>query len=607
MSGRVRLAAVPFLSARPFTYGLEQGLGEDLFELAFDSPEGCARRVSSGEAHLALLPSANYRRIARDRGLDVRVVPHIAAVVRDDLPTALAEEHSLGALTGSVGDWRARTGLPFVSLLWCGRLGTIGPEVANLLAQSLRQGLAHLRDIATAFAEAHGGDPAHNERLLAHSLGYRLGSAELSGLGAFFDHLHLAEAPALTAPAPARIRLFEFDEAPHIAQPTGPTRVKIAMPGVDALLADAAAGKRLSPAEGIRLYESASLLDLGKAADQRRQSLHARNLVTYIIDRNVNYTNLCVTACKFCNFFRPAKSQEAYTLSREVLAQKFSETVAMGGIQILLQGGVNPQLRLDYFEDLFRWTKANFPLALHALSPEEVSFIAKQEGLPIRTVLERLVAAGLDSLPGGGAEILDDEIRHRISPLKCSADTWITVMREAHGLGLRTTATLVFGFGETPEHIAKHLERLRALQDKTAGFTAFICWPFQAEGTRLRLGDDTTALRYLRVFSLARLYLDNFPNLQVSWPTMGPTIGQVALRFGGNDFGSAMIEENVVSQAGAVFKLSAEDIERRVRAAGFVPRRRNMRYELLPVRGGAASVGREAAGNIPPQLPLAGA
>jgi len=197
-------------------------------------------------------------------------------------------------------------------------------------------------------------------------------------------------------------------------------------------------------------------------------------------------------------------------------------------------------------------------------------------------VLGRLIAAGLDSLPGGGAEILDDEIRHRISPLKCTTATWLEVMREAHALGLRTTATLVFGFGETPGHIVAHLERLRALQDQTSGFTAFICWPFQAEGTRLRLKDDTTAQRYLRIFSLARLYLDNFPNLQVSWPTMGPSIGQIALRFGGNDFGSAMIEENVVSQAGAVFKLSANDIERCVTAAGFVPRRRNMRYELLP-------------------------
>jgi len=251
-------------------------------------------------------------------------------------------------------------------------------------------------------------------------------------------------------------------------------------------------------------------------------------------------------------------------------------------VQVLLQGGVNPELRIAYYEDLFRWCKANFPLALHALSPEEISAIARLESLTIRQVLERLVAAGLDSLPGGGAEILDDEIRHRISPLKCSTETWLSVMREAHLLGLRSTATMVFGFGETGSHIIKHFERLRALQDQTRGFTAFICWPFQSEGTRLRLHDDTSAQRYLRIFALARLYLDGFANLQVSWPTMGPAIGQVALRFGGNDFGSVMIEENVVSQAGAVFSLSAADIERWIRGAGFVPRRRDMRYQLLP-------------------------
>jgi cyclic dehypoxanthinyl futalosine synthase len=306
-------------------------------------------------------------------------------------------------------------------------------------------------------------------------------------------------------------------------------------------------------------------------------------LVTYIIDRNVNYTNVCITRCKFCNFYRPPSSKEGYTLSRDVLAQKFQETVDLGGVQVLLQGGLNPELPLAWYEDLFRWMKSSFPLAIHGLSPEEIRYIAEIENLPIRAVLERLVAAGLDSVPGGGAEILDDEIRHAISPLKCTTDTWMEVMREGHALGLRSTATMVFGFGETPAHIVNHLERLRALQDQTSGFTAFICWPFQAEGTRLKLRDDTTAVRYLRLFALARLYLDNFPSLQVSWPTMGPEVGQVALRFGGNDFGSAMIEENVVSQAGAVFKLGAGDIERYVRGAGFVPRRRNMRYELLPV------------------------
>ncbi len=592
MTGRVRLAAVPYLSARPLTYGIERGLGEDLFELAFDSAEGCASRVASGLAALALVPSTSLRSLSRGSGLDLRVVPRVAVVVRGDTPPDLAQEHSLGALSGSVGDWRRRFGLPFVSLLWIGRSGSAGEAEANLLAESLEQGLAHLADIAGSFAEAHGGIPARYEGFLTESLSYRLGAEEMSGLAAFVEHLRLAEASSDTTPTtPTRIRFFDFAYAPGRASPAAGSKPrKTALPGLDALLSGAAAGERLSPAEGVRLYESASLLDLGKAADERRRWLHPQNLVTYIIDRNVNYTNLCVTACKFCNFYRPAKSKDAYTLSREALAEKFSETVAMGGIQILLQGGVNPSLRIGYYEDLFRWIKASFPLALHALSPEEVSFIANQEGLSIREVLRRLVSAGMDSLPGGGAEILDDEIRQQVSPLKCSAETWMDVMREAHALGLRTTATMVFGFGETPEHIVKHLERLRALQDKTAGFTAFICWPFQAEGTRLRLKDDTSAHRYLRVFSLARLYLDNFPSLQVSWPTMGPDIGQVALRFGGNDFGSAMIEENVVSQAGAVFKLSAEDIERRVRAAGFVPRRRNMRYELLPVRGGSTPV-----------------
>jgi cyclic dehypoxanthinyl futalosine synthase len=329
------------------------------------------------------------------------------------------------------------------------------------------------------------------------------------------------------------------------------------------------------------LCESASVYDLGLAADARRRALHPRGVVTYIIDRNVNYTNACTTACQFCNFYRPPGDDRIYTLTRDELAHKLQETVDLGGIQVLLQGGVNPELGLGYFEDLFRWMKANFPIAIHGLSPEEVRQLAERERLPIARVLERLIAAGLDSVPGGGAEILDDEIRQRISPHKCSVATWLEVMRQAHRLGLRTTATMVFGFGEKAQHVLGHLDKLRALQDETAGFTAFICWSFQAEGTKLPLRDDTTATRYLRTLALARLYLDNFPNVQVSWVTMGPAVGQIGLRFGGNDFGSAMIEENVVAQAGAVFKLSAADIEGYVRAAGFTPRRRNMRYEWL--------------------------
>jgi cyclic dehypoxanthinyl futalosine synthase len=635
---RLKVAAVSFLNTRPITYGLERGLGEERFDLSFDLPSRCAQALRAGEVDLALIPSASYADIA-----DLRAVPGIAIASFGPVRTVLlvgdvpwtemreialdgasrssaallrllcrdrgldpgfrevAHDDVLGAAAGDTGalvigdagfaaaaghrhvvdlgaEWRRVTGLPFVFALWAGRAGAVGPDDVALLQQSLADGLAHRAEIARAWAEAHGGAPALYEAYLTENIRYRLGADELSGAGAFFERMRLAG----LATQPARLRFFEAAGAgAHDARER--TQQRSNERSIDALLADAAAAARLSPDDAIRLYEQAPALDLGAAADARRRALHPDGIVTYIIDRNVNYTNVCVTRCKFCNFYRPPGSKEGYTLSRDVLAQKLQETVDLGGVQILLQGGLNPDLPITYYEELFRWMKANFPLAIHGLSPEEIRYIAELENMPIRAVIERLVAAGLDSIPGGGAEILDDEIRHKISPLKCSTATWMEVMREGHALGLRTTATMVFGFGETSRHIMNHLETLRALQDQTAGFTAFICWPFQAEGTRLKLRDDTTAMRYLRVFALARLYLDNFPSLQVSWPTMGPEVGQVGLRFGGNDFGSAMIEENVVSQAGAIFALGAADIERYIRGAGFVPRRRNMRYERLAV------------------------
>jgi len=630
-----KIAAVSFLNARPITYGLEQGLGDDRFELSFELPSRCAELLERGDVDLGLIPSASY---AAATG-EMRIVPGIAiagfgpvrtvllvgevpwsemkAIALDGASRSSAmllrllckergltprfreipHDEVLDAASGTtgalvIGDagfaaagrfphivdlgaaWRDVTGLPFVYAVLAGRPGAVGPDDIAVLQQSLAQGLASRATIARAWSEAHGGDPADYERYLARDIRYTLGAEELSGLSAFFDRARGAS----LLPRVVRPRLFEA-RARIAPTPAGaPSR------SMDALLSDAAAGVRLSPEDALRLYDGAPALELGAAADARRQALHPDGDVTYIIDRNVNYTNVCVTRCKFCNFYRPPTNKtDGYVLSREELTQKLQETVDLGGVQILLQGGLNPKLPIGWYEDLFRWMKATFPLAIHGLSPEEIRYIAEIENMSIRQVIERLIAAGLDSIPGGGAEILDDEIRYQISPLKCSTDTWLDVMREAHGLGLRTTATMVFGFGEQPRHIVSHLERLRALQDETAGFTAFICWPFQAEGTRLKLRDDTTAMRYLRVFALSRLYLDNFPSLQVSWPTMGPEVGQVALRFGGNDFGSAMIEENVVSQAGAIFKLSADDIERYIRAAGFTPRRRNMRYERLAV------------------------
>lgn len=588
MSAPVRLAAPPWLCARPWTCALEAA-APGRFALTWSDAEACAEGLVNGEFDLALLPATHYALLCNE----LRVLPGLAVSVRASLSAAAAHAGALAPLLADADAWGLRTGLPLLSMLWVGRPGAVDEPAATALAHSLALGLLDLEPTVHQHVERHGGDPADLRDLLTSGLGYRLGAQELSGLATLVEEVRANAGMSERG----QIRLFDFAYGVEVPAPvpwprqaTGSGSGGSGTRAIDTVLNDAAAGRRLSPDDALRLLEEASLLDLGKAADQRRQSLHPGKIVTYIIDRNVNYTNLCVTACKFCNFYRPvSKKNDGYTLSRAQLAQKLEETVQLGGVQILLQGGVNPNLRLSYYEDLFRWIKASFPLALHALSPEEISFIARLERLSLREVLERLVAAGLDSLPGGGAEVLDDEIRHRISPLKCTTATWLAVMREAHAIGLRTTSTMVFGFGEHPGHVVSHLERLRALQDQTSGFTAFICWPFQAEGTRLKLHDDTTAQRYLRSFALARLYLDNIPNLQVSWPTMGPAIGQIALRFGGNDFGSAMIEENVVSQAGAVFKLSADDIERCVRGAGFEPRRRNMRYQLLSERTAVAT------------------
>ena len=341
-------------------------------------------------------------------------------------------------------------------------------------------------------------------------------------------------------------------------------------------------GVRLTREEGIALLRDGELLELGTLADAVRWRKHPEPVVTYIIDRNINYTNVCTAQCAFCAFYRDLPSKEGYLLSKEELARKIEETLALGGIEILLQGGLHPDLRLDWYEDLFRWVKATYPgINLHALSPDEIWHIARLSEIPLEAVLDRLAAAGLDSIPGGGAEILDDEVRRRIAPLKSSSDEWLAVMRAAHRRGLRSTATLMFGVGEESRHRATHLLRLRELQDETGGFTAFICWTFQPDNTRLEPGDNT-AHAYLRVNALSRLVLDNVQNLQTSWVTMGGGVAQAALHMGCNDFGQVMIEENVVSAAGTTFRMDAEELERHIREAGFTPVRRNMRYERLP-------------------------
>src|SRR5436190_23866744 len=340
------------------------------------------------------------------------------------------------------------------------------------------------------------------------------------------------------------------------------------------------AGERLTRDEGVTLIKDASLLELGMLADAVRQRLHPEGVVTYIIDRNINYTNVCVAQCAFCAFYRDLPSREGYLLSKEQLAAKIEETLALGGNQILLQGGLHPDLGIEYYEELFRWIKGSYPIWIHGLSPAEVKHIERVSSLTTEQTLRRLVAAGLDSIPGGGAEILSDRVRNVIGIAKGTTADWLSVMETAHGLGMKTTATMMFGHVETLEERVDHLMHLRDLQDRTHGFTAFIGWTFQPTNTAMA-GDELTSFQYLRTLAVARVMLDNFPNVQASWVTQGGKIGQVSLRFGANDFGSLMIEENVVSAAGAHFRLTEAEIARNIMDAGFVPKRRTMHYEIV--------------------------
>jgi len=352
------------------------------------------------------------------------------------------------------------------------------------------------------------------------------------------------------------------------------------MPVAEAVAKKVLAGERLSRQEGVALLRDGDFLELGMLADAVRQRLHPEGVVTYIIDRNINYTNVCVAQCAFCAFYRDLPSREGYLLSKEQLAQKIEETLALGGNQILLQGGLHPDLGIEFYEELFRWIKASYPIWIHGLSPAEIKHIDRVSGLTTEETLRRLVAAGLDSIPGGGAEVLSDRVRQIIGIAKGSTGDWLDVMETAHRLGLRTTATMMFGHVETLEERIDHLLHLRELQDRTGGFTAFIAWTFQPAHTAMA-GDELTSFQYLRTLAVARVMLDNFPSVQASWVTQGGKIGQVSLRFGANDFGSLMIEENVVSAAGAHFRLTEAEIARAIQDAGFVPKRRTMHYEIV--------------------------
>jgi len=351
---------------------------------------------------------------------------------------------------------------------------------------------------------------------------------------------------------------------------------------ISALADKIRAGERVSADEALELYRHAPTPLLAQLADGARARKHPDGLVTYIIDRNVNYTNVCVAKCTFCAFYRDVGSPDGYVLGFEEIFRKIDETIAVGGGQMLLQGGHNPDLPLTWYEDLFRAIKTKYPdFRLHALSPPEVIHLSRLSQLPVPSVLDRLIAAGLDSVPGGGAEILVDRVRKLLHCYgKATADEWLGVMRDAHRAGLRTTATMMYGTVETDEERLEHLFRLRALQDDTGGFTAFITWSYQPEHTELA-GSEATGLEYLRTLAIARIVLDNFDNLQASWVTQGGKVGQLSLAYGANDMGSVMIEENVVRAAGAAYCMDEIEIVRNIEDAGFIAKRRNMHYEVL--------------------------
>ena len=341
-------------------------------------------------------------------------------------------------------------------------------------------------------------------------------------------------------------------------------------------------GGRLDPEGAVRLLASHDLASIGRAADAVTRRLHPETYRTYNIDRNINYTNVCTAVCDFCAFYRPPKHAEGYVLDRDVLLAKIEETVALGGDQILMQGGLHPTLPLEWYEDLLRDIKSHFPeVNIHGFSPPEIHHFTKVSRRPLREVLERLARAGLGSLPGGGGEILVDRVRGAMTRGKVMTDDWLEVHRQWHLLGGRSTATMMFGHIETLEERVEHLERVRRLQDETGGFTAFICWTFQPEHTEMADVTPAGPFAYLKTQAVARLYLDNVPNIQSSWVTQGRDIGQLALLFGANDMGSLMIEENVVSAAGTVHHLTLDQMTSAIAELGFVPRRRNVFYELL--------------------------
>ncbi|OEH85910.1 dehypoxanthine futalosine cyclase [Desulfuribacillus stibiiarsenatis] len=350
---------------------------------------------------------------------------------------------------------------------------------------------------------------------------------------------------------------------------------------IDEILHKALQMQRVTNLEAEQLFDSGDLLDLGFVARKNMQHRNKDGIITFVIDRNINYTNICDTKCKFCAFYKTEQDTEGYVLSYEQIYEKIEETIAHGGTQILMQGGTHPTLPFEYYLELIRNIKEKYPVIhIHSFSPPEIWHFSKISGLTLEKVISELKAYGLDSIPGGGAEILVDRVRKRVSPNKISADQWIEVMRVAHHLGMKSTATMVFGLGETYQERIEHFQRIRDLQDETGGFTAFIPWSFQPNFTELG-GKASTSYDYLRTLAISRIYLDNVPNIQASWVTQGGKMAQIALYFGGNDFGGTMLEENVVRAAGTQNKVPLQEILTLIKDTGYTPAKRNTKYEII--------------------------
>ncbi|MGZ3423449.1 MAG: cyclic dehypoxanthinyl futalosine synthase [Polyangiales bacterium] len=615
---KLRVAGVGFLNAAPLTHGLGDDPDIDLF---LGPPSEVARRLAEGEADVALIPVAAAATLGDIDLLDLGIVARgnvRSVVVVSEQPSietlmldassrtsvvlarlelaargirpkteARVPAEAIARVQGKVGavvigdpaleiegkfphvidlggSFVARTGHPFVFAAWAARRGAFTDAIVDRLRKAAKEGMAARDALADAYAK--GRDKERFRSYLRETISHVIDEEAERGL-----HRFLAEAAEAKLLPPSDLRVVR-----------GPTPAP-REPSLDSILARVADGGRISAAEALRLYRQASFFDLGLAADAVRKRKNQPSVVTYIVDRNVNYTNVCTTSCRFCAFYRPLGHEEGYVLSREVLGQKLQEVVDAGGVQILLQGGLHPELRIEWYEDLFRWMKSTYKLGLHALSPEEILHIAELEKLDVETVLRRLNAAGLDSVPGGGAEILVDRVRRQIAKAKCTSEGWLGVMRVAHRMGLRSSATMMYGTVDTDADRIQHLIKLRDLQDETGGFTAFFCWDFQYErGTRIAPGDHGTVL-YLRTQAIARLVLDNVDHVGASWVTQGPHVGQVALRFGADDWGSVMFEENVVSSAGTTFRMNAGTIEELVHKAGYKAVRRNVRYDHLGV------------------------